>query len=81
MCAAVVGLFVLPPLLPKLSGCLQRSNRSRTEESYEVTNAEPELAALQIEPAAWETCYNTVRPHQSLGYLTPAEYLASINSG
>ena len=26
----------------------------------------------------WETTYNTVRPHQALGYLTPAEYLASL---
>ncbi|MBI3621338.1 MAG: transposase [Nitrospirae bacterium] len=24
----------------------------------------------------WEHVYNTVRPHQALGYLTPAEYLA-----
>ena len=24
---------------------------------------------------AWETTYNTVRPHQALGYLTPAEFL------
>ena len=27
---------------------------------------------------AWETVYNTIRPHQALGYLTPAEYLASV---
>ncbi|MGO9180248.1 MAG: integrase core domain-containing protein, partial [Candidatus Limnocylindrales bacterium] len=27
---------------------------------------------------AWETVYNHVRPHQALGYLTPAEYLASL---
>jgi transposase InsO family protein len=26
----------------------------------------------------WEHVYNTVRPHQALGYLTPAEYLASL---
>jgi transposase InsO family protein len=25
-----------------------------------------------------EATYNTVRPHQALGYLTPAEYLASL---
>ena len=26
----------------------------------------------------WEAVYNTIRPHQALGYLTPAEYLASV---
>ena len=26
----------------------------------------------------WETIYKTVRPHQALGYRTPAEYLASV---
>jgi transposase InsO family protein len=25
-------------------------------------------------------CYNTVRPHQALGYLTPAEWLAANGS-
>jgi hypothetical protein len=38
----------------------------------------PELEAFQVELRAWETVYNTIRPHQSLGYLTPAEYLASL---
>ena len=33
---------------------------------------------LQAGLRVWETVYNTVRPHQALGYLTPAEYLASI---
>ena len=27
---------------------------------------------------AWETVYNTIRPHQSLGQRTPAGYLASL---
>jgi transposase InsO family protein len=26
-----------------------------------------------------EVVYNTVRPHQALGYKTPAEYLASLS--
>ena len=51
---------------------------THTEEFYEVTDAEPELVAFQVELRAWETVYNTIRPHQSLGYLTPAEYLASV---
>jgi transposase InsO family protein len=25
-----------------------------------------------------EIVYNMIRPHQALGYLTPAEYLASL---
>jgi transposase InsO family protein len=26
----------------------------------------------------WEATHNTVQPHQALGYLTPAELLASL---
>ena len=32
----------------------------------------------KAELRTWETVYNTVRPHQALGYLTPAEYLATL---
>jgi transposase InsO family protein len=34
----------------------------------------------RLDPALreWEDTYNRVRPHHSLGYLTPAEYLASL---
>jgi transposase InsO family protein len=73
-----IRLFVLPPRSPKLHGAVERANRTHTEEFYEVTTAEPELEAFQVELRAWETVYNTIRPHQSLGYLTPAEYLASV---
>ncbi len=43
-----------------------------------VTDAEPDLESFQGELRAWEIVYNTIRPHQALGYLTPAEYLASV---
>ena len=43
-----------------------------------VTDAEPELEALQASLADWEMCYITTRPHQALPYLTPAEYLVSL---
>ena len=76
--ARAIALFVLPPRSPKLHGAVERANRTHTEEFYEVTTAEPELEAFQLELRAWETVYNTIRPHQALGYLTPAEYLASI---
>jgi transposase InsO family protein len=70
-----IALLTLPPRSPKLNGCVERANRTHTEEFYEVTDAPFELAALQAELAEWEICYNTVRPHQALGYLTPAEWL------
>ena len=75
-----IRLFVLPPRSPKLHGSVERANRTHTEEFYEVTDAEPDLASLQAGLRAWETVYNTVRPHQALGYLTPAEYLASLEA-
>jgi transposase InsO family protein len=33
------------------------------------------MAAFNRELREWEKTYNTVRPHQSLGYLTPEQYL------
>jgi transposase InsO family protein len=78
-CAArQIALLTLPPRSPKLNGAVERANRTHTEEFYEVTDAEPELEAFQAELRAWEVVYNTVRPHQALGYLTPAEYLTSV---
>lgn len=73
-----IALFVLPIRSPKLNGSVERANRTHTEEFYEVTDAEPELAPLQAALRAWETTYNTVRPHQALGQQTPAEFLASL---
>jgi transposase InsO family protein len=73
-----IRLFVLPPRSPKLHGAVERANRTHTEEFYEVTDAEPDLAAFQAALRVWETVYNTIRPHQSLGQRTPAEFLASV---
>lgn len=73
-----IALLTLPPRSPKLNGAVERANRTHTEEFYEVTDAEATLAGLRPALLAWEAVYNTVRPHQALGYLTPAEYLASL---
>jgi putative transposase len=70
-----IALFVLPPRSPKLNGHVERANGTHTAEFWEVTDAEPELEPLRAALLAWETCYNTVRPHQALGYLTPAQWL------
>lgn len=73
-----IALLTLPPRSPKLNGAVERANRTHTEEFYELTDAEATLAGLRPALLDWETTYNAVRPHQALGYLTPAEYLASV---
>jgi transposase InsO family protein len=74
-----IALLTLPPRSPKLNGAVERANRTHTEEFYEVTDAEATLAGLRPALLEWEMIYNSVRPHQALGYLTPAEYLASLH--
>lgn len=70
-----IRLFVLPPKSPKLNGAVERAQRTHTEEFYEVTECSWTVEALNQELAQWESIYNTVRPHQALGYLTPLQFL------
>jgi len=73
-------LFVLPPRSPKLNGSVERANRTHSEEFYQVTPYSLELRKLNRELRQWERTYNTVRPHQSLGYLTPHQFLLQLPS-
>jgi len=70
-----IPLYVLPPRSPKLNGHVERSQRTHATEFYDVTTAQPTVAGYAPALAAWEQTYNTVRPHQSLAYLTPHEFL------
>jgi putative transposase len=74
-----IRLFVLPPRSPKLNGHVERAQRTHTEEFYEVTDTSLEIAELNQALLQWERVYNTVRPHQALGYLTPHEFLTLHN--
>jgi len=70
-----IRLFVLPPKSPKLNGAVERANRTHTEEFYEVTPSSWTVVNLNQELLQWEKIYNTVRPHQALGQLTPLQFL------
>jgi len=70
-----IKLFVLPPRSPKLNGGVERAHRTHTEEFYEVTDSSFDLAEIRRDLLEWEQIYNTVRPHQALGYLTPLKFL------
>ena len=69
-------LFVLPPKSPKLNGRVERSHRTHEEEFYQCYDGSWRLDELQPALRTWETVYNTVRPHQALSYLTPAQFVA-----
>jgi putative transposase len=68
-------LFVLPPNSPKLNGHVERSHRTHNEEFYEVQAESDQLPVLNRQLRHWEKTYNCVRPHQSLDYLTPLEFI------
>jgi len=70
-----IKLFVLPPRSPKLNGHVERAQRTHTEEFYEVTDTSFEIEELNQALLQWGKVYNTIRPHQALGYLTPEEFL------
>ena len=72
--------FVLPPRSPKLNGAVERAHRTHTEEFYQVTPYSLKLRRLNRELRQWERVYNTVRPHQALGYLTPYQFLQHLSS-
>lgn len=70
-----IKLFVLPPKSPKLNGCVERANRTHTEEFYEINEYSLTIPELNRELKDWEYIYNCIRPHQALGYKTPLQFL------
>lgn len=72
-----IRLFVLPPRSPKLNGCVERTNRTYRQEFYQCYDGPLDLPSLQTALAAFQHTYNHVRPHQALGYRTPAAVLAA----
>jgi putative transposase len=70
-----IRLFVLPPLSPKLNGGVEQAQRTHTEEFYEVVDSDFTVADISPKLLEWEQVYNTVRPNQALGYLTPDQFL------
>ena len=71
-------LFVLPPRSPKLNGRVERIQRTFDEECYQCFDGPLRVADLTSALHSYETIYNTIRPHQALGYRTPAEELARL---
>ena len=74
-----IRLFQLPPRSPKLNGAVERAHRTHLEEFWECYDGELALGPLGQALLAHEMVYNTVRPHQALGWKTPAEYISQCH--
>jgi len=62
------------PNYPQGNGCIERSFRTDEEEFYQVEELPADLGGQEAALLHWNQVYETVRPHQALGYLTPEEY-------
>jgi len=75
-----IALYVLPPRSPKLNGRVERLNGTARREFWECYDGDLDLPTLHQALQAWEVQYNTIRPHQALGYASPRQHLAALHS-
>jgi transposase InsO family protein len=62
------------PNHPQGNGQVERSFRTDEEGFYQVEGLPTDLGGLEAALLAWNYIYETVRPHQALGYLTPEQF-------
>ena len=75
-----VPLRVLPPRRPQWNGCVERANRSARAEFWSLYNGPLTVAAVTPALANYEFFFNYERPHASLDYQTPNEYLVATEA-
>jgi transposase InsO family protein len=70
-----IAVYVLPPRSPTLNGRVERLNGTSRREFWEGYDGALDLPSLTTALRRFETQYHTERPHQALGYATPAAFL------
>jgi len=63
---------------PKQNTYVENSHGFDEREFYQQGNVHKNIEAMDKALAEWEYTWNCIRPHQSLNYLTPDEYLSKI---
>lgn len=71
------------PKSPKTNGYVERFNWTIQDEfiNYEIDTATYDIERFDEKLEDWLKYYNTIRPHQSLGYMTPQQYLVQLQKG
>ena len=72
-----LALYFNRPNYPQGNGRIERSFRTDEEEFYQVEELPADLGGLEAVLLAWNRVYETVRPHQALGYKTPEQFYRS----
>jgi len=67
------------PRTPKMNACIERFNRTLSEDFIQTHRIllRDDLAAFNRALVDWLLWYNTERPHQSLGMVSPLRYIVS----
>ena len=71
-------LYVLPPKKPEYNGCVERANGTSRYAFYPFYEGALTVAAMNRKLAEYQTHYNTYRPHDGIGLLTPMEYYQQL---
>jgi len=75
-CATLdIPLYVLPPRRPQFNGCVERANDTTRVEFWNLYDGDLTVAEANRALAEYQHFYNHVRPHQTLDWQTPIEYL------
>jgi hypothetical protein len=71
------------PKSPKTNGYIERFNWTIQDEfiNYEIDTAIYDIKRFDEKLQDWMMYYNQIRPHQSLGYMTPNNYLVQLQKG
>lgn len=68
------------PRSPKQNSYVEISHGADEREFYQQGNTHILLPAMQREIQKWQDIWNTIRPHEALGQLTPQEYLLKLQT-
>ena len=70
--------YFIEPRKPKQNSYVEISHGADEREFYQQGNVSSILPVMQENMRNWEATWNTFRPHEALGQLTPKEYLQKI---
>ncbi len=76
-----IPLWVLPPRMPEYNCNVERGNGTAKYEFYSQYEAQPNLHMVRKSLQKFAFFYNTIRPHQGIGLLTPRQFYEVMDIG